>query len=212
MKLPQSFQEIATRVARHEAGHYVVARALGFRVGGLSITFTDFLGGYRAGSEITLPTSLSSVSDISGYLRRRVKVLYAGVLAEAMSAGEIDRDKALEYIRKGGADDHSKVRELINAIRSIEYGATKTDEEAQSQLDVLDCELWNASADLVKAESATIVGLGSRLASEVREIGKAYKISKAELESLPALVKRFGIATKQPNNASGGSNAHQFEC
>lgn len=190
--LHTSFWPLTLRVGRHEAGHYVVARALGFRVGGLSITFIDTTGAYRAGSEVTLPTNLPTILDVSDYLRRRVKVLYAGVLSEAMTNGEIDGDKALEYIRAGGADDHSKVRELVNVLRSIEHGETQTDAEAQLQLDKLDNELWNAAADIVVAEREAIEGLAHRLASEVKAIGVLHEIPKSELDALPALINRFG--------------------
>lgn len=192
LPFPTSMQHIALRVARHEAGHYVVARALGFRVGGLSIEFNDYMGAYRAGSEVTLPTSLQTIPQISDYLRRRVKVLYAGVLSEAMVNGEIDGDKALEYIRTGGKDDHSKVRELVNALRSIEYGETQTDYEAQQQLNNLDNELWSASADIVVVEKEVIESLAQCLASKVKFIGVPCAISKSDLDALPALIKRFG--------------------
>lgn len=189
---PTSFRPIALRVCQHEAGHYVVARSLGFRTGGLSIKFIDFCGGYRAGSDVTLPTSLSNISEVTDYLKRRVKVLYAGALAEAMIEGVIDGEKALEYIRNGGADDYSKVRELVHIIRSIEHGLTGTDDEAQAQLDAIDRALWNAAANIVMEERAVIEGLANRLESEVKAVGEFYEISQAELAALPALIQRFG--------------------
>lgn len=132
LSFPASMQHIALRVGRHEAGHYVVARALGFRVGGLSIKFIDYTGAYCAGSEVNLATNLQTIPEISEYLRRRVKVLYVGVLSEAMVNGEIDGDKALEYICTRDKDGHSKIRELVSALRSIEHGETQADSEANS--------------------------------------------------------------------------------
>ena len=190
--LPAHFQSFALRVGLHEAGHYVIARALGFRVGRLCISFLDSSGAYHGGAEVILSSNLPTTSEVADYLRRRVKVLYSGVLSEAMVNGEIDRSKALEYIQTGGADDHSKARELVQVLRSIEHGETLADEEAQEQLDKLDQELWSSAADMVAQERVTIEGIAHHLASKAIEIGVVYEVPDFELEVLPLVAKRFG--------------------
>jgi hypothetical protein len=141
-------------------------------------------GGYSASSEVVLVKDLTADDSVSAYLRKRVQVLYAGALAEALINGRVHQENSLEYIRIGGAIDYAKARELIHLIRNIEFGATENNEIAQTQLDKLDLELWNQAAGIVEQKHAFIEGLGSRLASEVKHIGTLYTISETELSTL----------------------------
>ena len=179
----------AQRVARHECGHYIVARALGFATGFCSVTI-NFPNGHKGEAETTLPTALRSISDIDAYLVRRVKVLYAGSLAEALDASGIDEKQALINIRTGGEQDHAKARELIHIIRDLRHPDTTT-EDSQPELDAIELELWNGAADIVIAERDIIEGLGKRLASEVKDYETRAMLSADVIDALPSIQKRF---------------------
>lgn len=195
--IPLGYHSTILRTAKHEAGHYIVGRALGFDFGALTIKFTDLDGGHEAGAAIYLAQPVLDTAGIMDYLERRVQVLYAGVLAESLDAvGKVQFPLALRYIGVSAKDDHSKVRELANLLRNLRFPASER-AEADAQLNESDLDLWNRAAVVVEREHEYIVGLANRLASEVKVLGKAYSISEAELKSLPSLVKRFPPGTPQ---------------
>jgi hypothetical protein len=180
------------RIGQHEAGHYIAARVLGFKVGSISLTITDLLGGHSAGSEITPACPLSGDECIIDYLERRVTVLYSGALAESLSNDIIDNDYALNCIRAGGGkSDYDKARELIQLLRNIKYPNDIAEEEIQSSLDSIDSYIWNKAAEIIQAEHKIIEGIGLRLASEVQHIGEPFVLSSDELDSLPIIKERF---------------------
>jgi hypothetical protein len=73
-----------TTVARHESGHLIVARSLGFPTGDIVLTTTE------GGSEIDLYPSLPSLDDVKDFIEARIKVLYAGALAESLVKEKCD--------------------------------------------------------------------------------------------------------------------------
>lgn len=142
--MPEQLRPIVRRVARHEAGHYVVGRILGFEVGDCTATILDMNGGHRGGSETTLGRPLVSLEQVEIYLQHRVQVLYAGALAESLSQlGKVDNDLALNSAHKGGAqDDRSKARELIHLIRNLrypEYSSRNADSPRRNRLGRMEC-------------------------------------------------------------------------
>lgn len=193
MSMRPEFQRNALRVGKHEAGHFIVAAVLNFRVGRLFIEFKDRHGSYSGGAEISLYTRCSDEKEILDYLRRRVKVLYAGALAETLENGCVHYETALERIRIDAGSDQAKANELIQLIRNIQFGGENCEEMVQAQLSEIDAALWKHAAEIVEREQAAIVGLGERLASEVKFIGRSYCITAAELRSLPALWRFFNV-------------------
>jgi hypothetical protein len=176
-------------VAQHECGHYIVARALGFDTGFCAVT-VNFPIGHRGESEITLPTPLRTISDTLCYLERRVQVLYAGALAEALDINGINPEQAIKNIRMGSDQDHAKARELIHLTRNLRHPDTVAD-NCQSELDAIDLELWNKAAVAVLAEREHIEGLACRLANEVKSYGMRAELSAAVIRALPAIQERF---------------------
>ena len=192
MSLPAHLRSLVKRVCQHEAGHYVIARSLGFHTGDLSIELLDTSGGHLGSSEVIMASTLTTTAEVLTFARNRVLVLYAGVLSEAMNQGEIDNDAALMFIRDGGAMDHAKVRELVHLIRGIEHSVPETDDEHQKQLDEIDLALWNAAADAVLRERACIEAVSSSLATKTQSIRTCYSLREDELRSIPELERRFG--------------------
>lgn len=201
-QLPHHLWPLARRVAQHEMGHYVVARALGFRTGDVSIEITGPFDGHYGGAAVTLPEPLSSLSDVQTYLERRVLVLYAGAAAETLplSAPEkrVDNDLAVKTIRNpehGTEQDHAKARELIHVLRNIsDPAANPTDDIAtQAQLDELDAKLWRRAVELVESYAETIVALGDNLATRVHKPKERVTLNAKYLESLPSVQKIVAV-------------------
>lgn len=181
------------RIGQHEVGHYIAARVLGFKTGPITLTMFDLSGGHHATAEIILCCSLKGSQEIDSYLERRAIVLYAGALAESLNNGNIDYDYAIEAVKTGGAvRDADKVRELVQLLRSIRYPDTTTEEEVQAELDKLEFDIWNKAAEIVMADQEIIVGLGQRIAGDVKATNQKVALSAQELESLPVIRDRFG--------------------
>lgn len=183
------------RVTRHEAGHYIAGRVLGFRMSGLEVMLRE-RGGYSGGANIHLCEDLSGDADVLDYLERRVMVLYAGAMAEALCPGTgiIDNDKVLQYSKDGSAGDLVKVLELVNLMRNLKHGLEPSDVEYNAQLAAINNEMWNKSADLVMANHELIEGLASRMAGEVKAIGVPFKLDEATINAMSSIEKRFPTA------------------
>lgn len=195
--LPSHLKDLARRVAQHEMGHYVVARAMGFRTGDVTIELLGAFDGHRGTAEVTLPIATGSIELVADYLRRRVLVLYAGGVAEALPrygspSKKVDIDHALEIIRNpasGAEQDHAKAKELIHVLRNVTRCATSSDVETQAQLDELDRELFGRAVELVELHVDTILGLAGNLSDRVPAPKTLVVMTAVELENLPAVQK-----------------------
>jgi len=195
--LPDHLRDLARRVAQHEMGHYVVARLMGFRTGDVSIELTGLMGGHQGRAALELPTATGSLDQVADYLRRRVIVLYAGGIAEALPAygspsKSVDVDKAIEIIRNpihGAEQDHAKATELIHVLRNI----AKHDTDAvdgrtvQAELDELDGQLFSRAVQLVEEHADAVLGLAGNLAARVTAIKSPAIITATELKRLPTM-------------------------
>lgn len=101
-------------VFRHEAGHMVVAKLLGFE------TQEVVYGTETAGAKLIIEPNLPDTQSVAEFIRKRLVILHAGVLAESINGGKTNSDRAIELIRdKEGADDYSKVRELTRVLAGV---------------------------------------------------------------------------------------------
>ena len=193
--LPDHLKRLALRVAQHEMGHYVVARVLGVPTSDVSLEIIGPIDGHRGEADVRLAQPLFSLRDVEMYLRRRVKVLYAGALAETLPARapvkQVDNERAIKILRcpgNGAEQDYAKVRELIHLLRNVRQQGNELNATAiQAELDSLSHELWNEARQLVEKHAETIVGLAFNLASRVHEPKRKVAILQAELEALPAV-------------------------
>jgi hypothetical protein len=178
-------------VARHEAGHYIVARCLGFPATEITLEL-QILNGHKAGSSVTVCQPLESLPAVVSYLRERVQVLFAGALAESLCHGKANQDYALKCLQeRGGSDDYSKARELINLLRNIEHHATVAPEASQTELDALSEKAWTETISLVEGEADVIETLASQLTKEVKAVGTKFTISVDMLNGYSCLAARF---------------------
>lgn len=182
------------KVCNHEAGHYILAREMKFKTHGISAKF-DFPLGHSgsAGCEPWKP-SIESSEDIGNYLERRVQILYAGVIAEAMDKeGNYDSDYALnEWRNGGGKDDYSKFRELIHVLRNIKHPNTIDEQEVQKQLDNIDNDLIQKTGEIVHKRIALIHGVGHSLFRKVQEYNTEYELSENEINQIQMIKRLYG--------------------
>jgi hypothetical protein len=179
------------KIGQHEVAHYIVAKLLGFNVGAISLKVTHIHQGHDAGSEITLYNGLKNLFDTQEYLKKRIIVLYAGVLGESLSSGKINIEYAVAELHKGGKSDYDKCRELLQILNNITYPEAKDDGESTQNLKKISDELWEKAAGMVEQEHEIIVGIGTRLAYGVEHVGHIFELSNDEINNLQAIQKRL---------------------
>ncbi|WP_030129990.1 peptidase M41 [Pseudomonas sp. QTF5] len=169
--MPAALRDYALQIANHEMGHYVVARALGFETGDVTLKVTMGLT-HHGGASITLARSISSIEAMKEHLERRMMVLFAGAMAQTLLSKHSPKkhvnEQAAGVILKGefGAEqDYAKIRELRHLLRNIAYPDTDTasSERITAELKEITDRVWLRTQQIVEALADTITGLGAAL-------------------------------------------------
>ncbi|MBO9127692.1 MULTISPECIES: hypothetical protein [unclassified Rhizobium] len=168
--------------AKHEFGHYVVSRVVGFKPGAVSAEINGNTGGT---AEIDTFRPIGSIVDMEKFCEDRVKVLYAGVLAESLEDGKVNNNKALSLAADTGKGDHMMVQQLCNILRNIRYSSDKDFGEAKMKDD--ERRLWQEAAEMVEARADLINSLAQELYERRALHGKLAVFTAAELLAHPAL-------------------------
>lgn len=170
-KLPAAVRDRALQIAHHEMGHYVVARALGFETGGVTLTVTMDLR-HKGGATINLVRPISSMDAMRAYLEARIIMLFAGAMAQTLpsapvGAKRVDLSDAAAILNGalGAERDDAKIRELRYLLRNITYpdtGLASSDRIATELKAINDC-LWLRAQEMVEALAESITGLGAAM-------------------------------------------------
>ncbi|ESX79984.1 M50 family metallopeptidase [Mesorhizobium sp. LSHC414A00] len=185
------FREAFLCTARHEFGHYVVARILGFGTGGVSVG-RELLPTSGAGHVgILLMQPLRSLDDVVRYSRDRIKVAFAGVAASELRDGIVDQDQAtVQLTNGGGKDDYSKAVEHVNVLRNILHPNSDAI-LAEGEIKALCDELSDETIAIVEKEHKLIEALAEQLRIKgLTPFGPAT-FAVAELEANPLIIDRF---------------------
>ncbi|MEI8396142.1 MAG: hypothetical protein WCF85_15510 [Rhodospirillaceae bacterium] len=195
--IPSAFASKVRAVARHELGHYVVARVLGVRTDGISVELSGNLAqwGHHGQTVINLTRDLITLEDVVSYLETRVIVLYAGACAEALPEFAtpgmvVDNQKAVSIVQTphlGAAQDHAKVREHVHLLRNIRNTLPADDADCQSQLDAIEIPLWNKAVGLVSRYADTIVGVSLTLSTRIVRFNEKVFMDEAMLSAIPKI-------------------------
>ncbi|MBV7527865.1 MULTISPECIES: peptidase M41 [Pseudomonas] len=170
-KMPPAVRDHAWQIAHHEMGHYVVARALGFATGGVTLTVTMDLR-HQGGASINLARSISSMETMKEYLEARMMVLMAGAMAQTLpskhSIGKrVDKPKATGILKgeQGAEQDYAKIRELQHLLRNIAYPDTDpaSSERIAAQLKAMTDRLWGRTQKIIEDQAETIAELAGGL-------------------------------------------------
>jgi hypothetical protein len=165
-------------ILRHEAGHLVIAKLLGFETGHVRLTSKD------AGSGITLVPHLADIPAITEYIGRRVVVLYAGVAAEALQGTKINQEQAMhDFSSEVGMNDFAKIRELLLLLAGIECG----DADRQAALDRYVEQYANRVGKLVEKYALAIHEVAKELSAAIP--GTGGELSNEKVDALPSVKK-----------------------
>lgn len=197
---PDHLMPSAVNLARHEMGHWVIARRLGFVP--CSVTALIHLNGGRdGGSEIILSENINSIEEIILYLERRIQVCWAGVVAEALGGGntavKVDPAYARSLLKEAGGRTDAKVaRELLHCLRNLRGASLQGD--CATQFGAIFSDLWGKTIDIVEQHSEIILALASNLSERIRGAGVSQKaVFQAheieELEFIKEWVEKNGL-------------------
>lgn len=169
--MPAALRDYALQIANHEMGHYVVARALGFETGDVTLKVTMGLT-HHGGASITLTRSISSIDGMKEHLEARIMVLFAGSMAQTLPAKHspekrVDKSKAAAILKGefGAEQDYAKIRELRYLLRNISYPDTDpaSSDSVIAELTEINDRLWLRTQKIVEALADTITGLAGVL-------------------------------------------------
>lgn len=170
-KMPPAMRDHALQIAHHEMGHYVVARALGFATGGVSLTVTMDLR-HQGGASITLARSISSMDAMKAYLEARMVVLLAGAMGQTLASKHspkktVDKSKAAAILNGalGAEQDYAKIRELRHLLRNIAYPDTDhaSSDGITAELKAITDRVWGRTQKIVEELADTISELAGAL-------------------------------------------------
>ena len=147
MELPKlNEQQDVKRVIHHELGHWLMAREVGFKTGGV---YVDTYRGKAAGAATVFPKAanqLVTALAVEEYLTKRIMVLCAGVLAEiewyAKNIPNFEEEQVNDVYENGvidtsGLTDKGRIDELMIILAGIRSEpTTKKAEEDQNQRDL----------------------------------------------------------------------------
>jgi hypothetical protein len=190
MPLPPEGRARAVPPARHEFGHYIIAKVLGFEVREVFLRIEPPPIGHSGGSGIKKVKPVAP-AEVTAYLRDRIKVLFAGSLAEALDNGVVNEQEAKRVLHEASGQDNAIAKELIQVICSLNN--PPGDEAAlQTALTDLENAIWAEAKALVERESGLIVALANDLADRVPGYSQLTVFPKAEIDAVPAMRGRFG--------------------
>ena len=170
-KMPPAVRDRALQIANHEMAHYVMARALGFSTGGVTLTVTMDLR-HQGGASISLVRSISSMEAMREHLEARMMVLFAGAMGQALVSKHspdkrVDKSKATTILKGelGAEQDYAKIRELRHLLRNIAYPDTDptSSDRITAELKEITDRVWFRTQTIVEALADTITGLGGAL-------------------------------------------------
>jgi hypothetical protein len=172
---------------RHECGHLLVARNLGFATGDIQLRENT------AGAGIDLVLSLRNIEEILTYLEKRIQVLFAGALAESIRGGQIQPDVAFNLLNSPTASaghDFAKIKELLRLCVGLRY-PNATEKEFGDRLTELKDRLYNDVGPFIEANVSLIDKLALFFLDELEKsngglMSKIFDLPKASIDAFLA--------------------------
>lgn len=190
------FQRLA--VARHEVGHYIAARCLGFTPGDLTIKLwgdptydvnldddLQPLPPHACSCFVDVDADAKSPAAIIEWIDRRVQSLYAGALAQSLDAKvgtEPNLRLAAHFLATNAANDQNMIHAYVFLARNIEGSMVSTPAERIAQRQRIYNRNYDLAIKLVTREAEVIHQLARVVEERTRT--KEVKMEKEDIEAL----------------------------
>jgi len=153
--------------AKHESGHWVIGRKLGFGVGGIILNARiNHLNGciWIEGISSALPyRPIGTIQETKEYLEARIIALYSGALAESLIDAQVCLDRAKTLWDETAWSDSAKAEELLIALKNIAYPSDATNDEILNNTSLLRTDLQSRASGLVEEHGDEIRGLSRKI-------------------------------------------------
>ncbi|MDB5539914.1 MAG: hypothetical protein JWQ89_1641 [Devosia sp.] len=144
-------------MAKHEFGHHFLARHGGFETVDVKLTPA---GG---GSEIVTDRKLETVDEVAAFAEDRIRVLYAGVMAESVVNGKVDQTITIQLINnEAGKGDFMLGRQLVALIRNTRHMDLPLNPRGDA-MEADERRLWDETIVLVEKYTAGIDTMATQL-------------------------------------------------
>jgi hypothetical protein len=138
---------------RHECGHLIIAKALGFRTGAIVLNVT------QAHAELDIIPSCGTLAETEEFIERRVMVLYAGVVAQSLQNKQIVPQVCTDLLKTTALDDWRKIQEYVRLLAGIKHPGCKTADEFAPKLKDVDDYIANKAGEIVDKRKELILSL-----------------------------------------------------
>lgn len=145
-----------------------------------------FNSGYAA-STIFPSAELKTFEEVGTWVDRRLMVLFAGAMAEALNGNNVEVDAAHGILRTTAKNDYGKIREYLRLLRNMNF-SIGTEAEMNEQLERLYFTIGEKSADLVRKYRGQIKELVGEILPTLTEKGGGT-FTKQRIEALPFIQK-----------------------
>ena len=186
-----NFLELARPICRHEFGHHVAARLLGFKTGIVRVEISEGGRWHRASSLIVPTEPHASLQSVESYLCRRIVVLLSGVCAEALNdqSGRVAIKEAKSLLETTAGSDGEKALELCALLYGLQFAGSFTAgsiETAYGPAKLCD-DLLGRAAALIEGRLEVVLKLTEELLAKVQP-GEVASLDARVLDAHPLLV------------------------
>lgn len=181
LQIPDDLLYIPEAVARHEVGHAIVGRALGFQLGALHIGVSSASGDHSGSAGATANRPLNGEAEIMRFLDDRVVVLMAGTMAEAERPELVGR--GFDNAFRGSWSDHSKAMDFIQLLANMKgVSFSQCHDEDYPRL-------RGRTFDIVREQYRLIECITSQLMERIKVFGTTYGWHADEFAQIVAIAE-----------------------
>ncbi|OHX37813.1 hypothetical protein BJL95_08430 [Methylomonas sp. LWB] len=180
-----TFPEYKMDVIKHEVGHWVIARQLGFKTGKIEIEILSNRSsmGHMATATICPEPDINGLDPLLKYIECRVCILFAGVISQLLDKSNKTESTAAALLDTDGADDKGKIKDLLFIARGIRFSGSIHESNEHEQMNALQKAYWERANDLVLDNRETILSISEKIAPIVSSRNKRYVLQEDQLKS-----------------------------
>ncbi|MBJ2345829.1 MULTISPECIES: hypothetical protein [Pseudomonas] len=181
------WNDVQRKVLRHELGHWLVARKLGFDTGDITIKIRQQSQAHppvqEGDSWINPAPVIKNIDDLTLYLEDRISVLYAGLAAQTHGL-ELDPVELGRVQEQDAATDLRIIRELVPVLRGTLHGPRVDQGTFSDQcLEALD-PIWEKTKDLIATLYPKLDWMADQMGQKVISSNKTYVFTLRDLEAI----------------------------
>jgi len=179
------FDEHKIDVIRHEVGHWVLAKYLGFKTGDIEIEILENnkFHGHNGAAKIFPEPDINNLDTLYKYIDNRICILFAGVISQILEKNNSNERTAAILLETDGADDYKKIQELLFIARGVRFSGSIQESSELDHRNLIQKECWEKSDFLVKENKDLILFISKKIAQEIVLSNKCYLFKEERLNS-----------------------------